>query len=382
MYNSLIILLLLLAVICLSLFILLFGENPRLKHGIVGSAHRLLTSTIPRSIQSALRRTLGQSNLDRLARAWGYTCQSRNPLLQVFFMVLTSVSIGGFLVRALPHVPNAYLGRVHLYVIPVQIIWLYVCYYIACTADPGTITSKNIKEHLALFPYDGLIFEPKNCSTCDLVKPARSKHCSMCHACIAKADHHCAWLNQCVGYNNHRFFLLFLFNLTQFCAYGAYLCFQIYSGMIIEWGLDHAYFVDRVTGEHSPLTYRQSMVHIFQTDRIIGSIGILAIVVSMVVFIFAVYQVYLAGRGITTNEAFKWELIQDAIDRGELWVTDGGDEPMAKKKSRSNGRRQVKPASPRGRQILSFDEVENVYDRGFFNNLYAVIYPEPLKKKD
>lgn len=82
----------------------------------------------------------------------------------------------------------------------------------------------------------------------------------MCKACIGRLDHHCFWINRCVGVNNHRFFFIFLFTLVQFCAYGAYLCFQIYRGMIIEWGLDAAYVIDKKTGQHSPITFRKAFL--------------------------------------------------------------------------------------------------------------------------
>jgi palmitoyltransferase len=63
-----------------------------------------------------------------------------------------------------------------------------------------------------------------------------------------------------VGYNNHRYFFMFLFTLTQFCAYGFYLCFQVYRGMVIEWGLDQAYLFDRRTGKQVPLSFRKAMI--------------------------------------------------------------------------------------------------------------------------
>lgn len=91
-------------------------------------------------------------------------------------------------------------------------------------------------------------------------RPARSKHCSMCKACVGRSDHHCAWINQCVGENNQRYFFLFLYMLVEFCAYGAYLCFQVYRGMIIEWGLDKALVKDSVTGEQSVITFRRAFL--------------------------------------------------------------------------------------------------------------------------
>lgn len=91
-------------------------------------------------------------------------------------------------------------------------------------------------------------------------KPARSKHCSMCKACVGRLDHHCAWVNRCVGENNQRYFFIFLFTLVEFCAYGAYLCFEVYRGMIIEWGLDTALVYNSKTGEKSVVTFRRAFL--------------------------------------------------------------------------------------------------------------------------
>ena len=91
-------------------------------------------------------------------------------------------------------------------------------------------------------------------------RPARSKHCSMCKACIGRLDHHCAWINGCVGENNQRYFFIFLMTLVQFCAYGAYLCFQIYRGMIIEWGLDKAFVYDPLTHLKTPVSFYKAFL--------------------------------------------------------------------------------------------------------------------------
>ncbi|KAF9157351.1 Palmitoyltransferase zdhhc15 [Actinomortierella ambigua] len=52
---------------------------------------------------------------------------------------------------------------------------------------------------------------PRWCDICKIVKPDRCHHCSECDQCVLRMDHHCPWVNGCVGYNNHKFFYLFIF---------------------------------------------------------------------------------------------------------------------------------------------------------------------------
>ena len=97
-------------------------------------------------------------------------------------------------------------------------------------------------------------------------------------------------------------------------------------------------------------------------------------------------RLYLAGRGVTTNEAFKWELVEDSIDRGELWVEDdvqtddGDDDKNSSTKQKGTGGKNKKKTRFQStkRKIESLDELDNIYDKGFLKNLYDVFFPPTL----
>ncbi|KAG0342048.1 palmitoyltransferase for Vac8p [Podila humilis] len=66
---------------------------------------------------------------------------------------------------------------------------------------------------------------PRWCDICNIVKPDRCHHCSECDQCVLRMDHHCPWVNGCIGYNNHKFFYLFIF-------YGSVLALWVVATMI------------------------------------------------------------------------------------------------------------------------------------------------------
>ncbi|KAF9395291.1 hypothetical protein CPC16_008774 [Podila verticillata] len=66
---------------------------------------------------------------------------------------------------------------------------------------------------------------PRWCDICKIVKPDRCHHCSECDRCVLRMDHHCPWVNGCIGYNNHKFFYLFI-------LYGSVLAVWVVATMI------------------------------------------------------------------------------------------------------------------------------------------------------
>lgn len=74
----------------------------------------------------------------------------------------------------------------------------------------------------------------------------------------------------------------------------------------------------------------------------------------------------MAARGITTNEAFKWEMVEDAIDRGELF----------KEKKVYKRRYKALESSTEEKRVESLEEIDNLYDKGFLENLRQVLFPQ------
>ncbi|XP_055346063.1 palmitoyltransferase ZDHHC20-B-like [Paramacrobiotus metropolitanus] len=59
------------------------------------------------------------------------------------------------------------------------------------------------------------------CEKCFLIKPDRSHHCSVCERCILKMDHHWIRVMNSTGFDNYKFFVLFLGYAVCFCLYTA-----------------------------------------------------------------------------------------------------------------------------------------------------------------
>ncbi|CAJ1342886.1 unnamed protein product [Effrenium voratum] len=73
----------------------------------------------------------------------------------------------------------------------------------------------------------------KECQKCFRSKPPRAHHCSVCKRCVLKMDHHCPWINNCVGFNNYRYFCLFMLYLALGCLYVVVMGYHLFLRSVV-----------------------------------------------------------------------------------------------------------------------------------------------------
>jgi DHHC palmitoyltransferase len=61
------------------------------------------------------------------------------------------------------------------------------------------------------------------CDLCENWKPTRTHHCSRCGHCVPRMDHHCPWTRNCVGFENQKYFLVFIL----WCCWTLLLVFSV-----------------------------------------------------------------------------------------------------------------------------------------------------------
>ncbi|KAG0046493.1 palmitoyltransferase swf1 [Gryganskiella cystojenkinii] len=304
-------------------------------------------------------------------------------------------------------------------VIPVMIVFTYVCFFVASSVGPGKIDAQNVKLALETYPYDYLLFDPKICGTCKIQKPARSKHCSLCNMCVARSDHHCGWINQCVGHNNHRYFILFLYSAVQVCWYGSFLIYHVFTSRMYSSPMFKFLVASKQWEQMGIFKYYQLFVYQMQSDKSLGALAIFASLAGLVIFIFFIYNIYLIATGVTTNESFKWEDIGEMIYRRELvevYETDENgtqvgptqyeqrdrrhpshpryvpppvssdqehhqqqQQQLQQQQQHSQQRPKQRPARPTvDRVVTKMKEINNIYDRGVWENLRSILLPPLL----
>jgi len=281
-------------------------------------------------------------------------CWKPNPLLQLFYVALMAGGFTLFALHSLPFFPNPRLAAWHRYTAYATMLGGMLLFVVASFADPGTVTAASARRYSRI-PYDQVLYEPKMCRTCLIVRPPRSKHCVICNKCVARFDHHCPWLNSCVGERNYRWFLLFLLYHSFLCAYAVYLHGRIIYHLAVDvHRLPEAYYHD-AEGKPQPVSYWQCFQYLFLHHNIIMAIGIFTAVIGLALFGFWAYHMYLVYCGTTTNETFKWADLKDELVAQE--------------------QRRLALLGEKDTRRVSVDMPDNVYNQGCLGNLSEVLWP-------
>eukprot|EP01103_Thecamoeba_quadrilineata_P012897 TRINITY_DN3442_c0_g1_i3.p1 TRINITY_DN3442_c0_g1~~TRINITY_DN3442_c0_g1_i3.p1 ORF type:complete len:298 (-),score=28.25 TRINITY_DN3442_c0_g1_i3:93-986(-) len=125
------------------------------------------------------------------------------------------------------------------------------------------------------------------CRICSKPKPPHCHHCHLCNKCILNMDHHCPWVNNCIGYNNHRYFILYLIYIFIGSCQVAIL-----SYLPFEKAID--FDEDWMTSSYS----RGGIIYEF----------VICAAVSMGMFFFLFWNLFLVATAQTTIEFHHYSL--------------------------------------------------------------------------
>jgi len=372
----------------LFIYVMLFGQSEYHRRGIVGYIHYFISYIIPDVSERIALKVLGRANVNRIKGLGDYLMNQSHPLLQIFYLFLVTAGATVYISQGWERIAagGKYVHPIHAITSPLMILFTYFCFYIACVSNPGKVNKDNVKEIQKRYPYDGLLFLRKECPTCKLEKPARSKHCSLCKACVSRFDHHCAWINNCVGENNLKYFWNFLFVTSMLCFYVSYILFMLFLQIIDEKNLYNLRLIDPSTKQRIKVDNFHVMMYILNTDLMLAMLLMFLVLCGSILLIFLMYHVYLVSVGTTSNESFKWEDIRDRLrEEGQLVVTEdyhpfvnGSDESSSSSSggnAAGGSKRKKKKESTQDRIITEPNQIRNIYNKGVLSNIKEALFP-------
>jgi len=362
-------------------FSVLFGEAEALEKTVVGWCNRFLMGGWYDAVVGVAGRLpcLGKACGAGLRAAEEECCGTPNPFMQVLYLGLVA---GGY------HVANIYVlseqeaeagltptssaswgwalallleRAVAVALLPSLVVLGLVLFALTSFSDPGTLTKQNCEAKAKAYPMDGVLYEEKDCGTCLLRRPARSKHCSVCGRCVCRFDHHCPWVNNCVGERNLKYFLLFLLVHFALCSY---------VSCIIVAHVRRQYHRRFDFGQGSPLGWGEWILLVlhfcFNSYPIQAVATIMTTVLAIMLGGFLGYHLRLAAINITTNEMFKFERIE-CYERAELEKRGGAG---------AAARTWLGWLGDTGSSVTHRNRVRrNMYDRGCLGNFGSIIFP-------
>ncbi|RYP09186.1 hypothetical protein DL764_001457 [Monosporascus ibericus] len=372
-------------------FVALFGRNPSLRHTPIAWLYRAMWVTIPSAILAVDGRLTGGRFTAWMGRTSHFIMYGRHPTVLIFFVALLAGGEYMFLPGAWPR-----MAAMHRFCGSVAIALPYMFLWLSARADPGTVTAETHARWMAHYPYDFALFHPGHrCRTCGLLKPARSKHCGVCGRCVHKMDHHCVFINNCVGYGNQHFFILLLLSTAVLTAYGACVGLALVSENVRRRRPEYSLWKPSCPKSMGWSEWLVLFTLGVQEDVGVGSVTLLTLMTSPLVWGLLAYHVYLIYCGTTTNESMKWQDWQAEMDEGcafkrampadrpknpdvEAPRTRWPVLPVQVLVRTEDGRPPAAAFGPgvgEWQRVWKLRDVENLYDIGFVDNLTDVFVP-------
>lgn len=357
----------------------LCGQWPIFQGTPIQRVHHFLTFGAYDYFLRFVGAVFGTKGTNAVLSVENFCCDRPNPILQVIYLAILGATYYFIAKSSFSYIPGYYLSEVHRYTSFLVVVVGVLLFLLTSFSDPGTINSENVSQYLSAYPYDNIIYFEKECSTCKIPKPARSKHCSICDRCVARFDHHCGWMNNCIGEKNTRYFMAFLLWHFLICLYGAVALGFVLAGRVKELKVIHiltAYYgVENSFRGLAPHVV-QWLLGAYNTQILLM---VFLAIVSLLLAGFFCYHAQLCLTNTTTNETFKW---QDYISLQKK-INEAKASAAALKASISGFGGERKPSESKWRAFFRrspLEDVEvvvknNVYDRGFLRNLWEIVFP-------
>ncbi|KJP89035.1 hypothetical protein AK88_01327 [Plasmodium fragile] len=181
--------------------------------------------------------------------------------------------------------------------------------FLVCSlSDPGRISHTSLDKHLKFYPYDEVIFHQNNkCSTCQMLKPARSKHCKYCLSCISRYDHHCFLLNNCIGGYNSIYYLAFICTNATIAFHSFYITFRCLYNIIKYENLLKATFIHKDSNEEMPNSCVTIARYLFSKCSPTFSLFVVSLLSASILALLFSHEIYFNFCvNITRNEKTKY----------------------------------------------------------------------------
>ncbi|XP_027350757.1 probable protein S-acyltransferase 17 isoform X1 [Abrus precatorius] len=356
----------------------LCGRWPIFEGTIIQRIHYFLTYGAYDYFLRFIDAVFGSKCTDAILSVEYYCCDRPNPLLQIIYIVIIGVTYYFIAKSCFVYIPGYYLSGIHRYTSFLAVAVGILLFLLTSFSDPGTVNANNVSQYLSAYPYDNIIYAEKECSTCKIPKPARSKHCSICDRCVARFDHHCGWMNNCIGEKNTRYFMAFLLWHFLICLYGTVAISLVLAGRLKELRV-----VDILTVYYGiENSFLDLAPHVVQW--LLGSYNtqillmVFLAIVGMLLAGFFGYHAKLCLSNTTTNETFKWQEYMD----WQRKLKEAKVSAEALRQSISGMSSEKQPHLSKWRSFFRKSPLEdvavvknNVYDKGFFHNINEVISP-------